>query len=253
MMFESASAQSIPNPSVPEFTLKYVDNSHNVLPIYGVDPYTGKNVVTQDGYFIQNKSVEIRIKNQPFTSYRNENNSIVGLWYNVVSKGHFQVWGYGNPGVDNYLFSSDSDYTLITCGLDGNNGSDPFRGNFWMGGAGIIPEGGQLDFRIQALIGYKTKIIDPPVPPFMEAYHYIFTGQSSDWSNTQTISIPDGAVSTATPSPTSSNPTTVPTSTPTSTVPEFPSWTSPLLLSLMLTTFGLLVYYKRQWKLVQHE
>ena len=42
IMVESAFAQSIPKPSVPEFTLKYVDNSHNVLPIYGVDPYTGK-------------------------------------------------------------------------------------------------------------------------------------------------------------------------------------------------------------------
>jgi len=179
IIVESAYAQLLPKPSVPEFTLKYIDNSHNVPPIYGTDPYTGKNVITQEGYYIQNKSVEIRIKNQPFASYRNENDSIVGLWYNVVSKGHFQVWSNGTIPIDNYLFGSDSDYTIISCGLDGNNGSEPFRGDFWLGGVGIIPDGGQLDFRIQALIGYKTKIIDPPVPPFMESYHYIFTGQSS--------------------------------------------------------------------------
>jgi hypothetical protein len=51
---------------------------------------------------------------------------------------------------------------------------------------------------------------------------------SSDWSNAQTITI--GEIS-ASP-------------TPTPTVPEFPSFTIPLLLSLMVVVAGLLVYRK---------
>lgn len=46
---------------------------------------------------------------------------------------------------------------------------------------------------------------------------------------------------TLTPTPT---PTTTPTSTPT--VPEFSSWTLPLLLSIMAATAGLLVYGKKR-------
>jgi hypothetical protein len=58
---------------------------------------------------------------------------------------------------------------------------------------------------------------------------------TSDWSNTQTMSIPDSAVSTAAPSPTSSNPTTAPTSTPTPSVPEFSWLMIPLLFLSMLS------------------
>jgi hypothetical protein len=52
----------LPNPSVPEFTLKYIDNSHAVPPttITTTDTFTGKQeVVTQEGYYIQNASIQI--------------------------------------------------------------------------------------------------------------------------------------------------------------------------------------------------
>ena len=97
MMVESASAQSIPKPSVPEFTLKYVDNSYDVPPMTtsSTDPYTGKvTFTTIPGYHVENKSVEITIKNQPFTSYLNENGSRVWLFYYVAVKGHFENWSY---------------------------------------------------------------------------------------------------------------------------------------------------------------
>jgi hypothetical protein len=50
---ESVSAQSIPKPSVPEFSLKYVDHSYDVPTTYGTDPYTGKTIITQEGYHVQ--------------------------------------------------------------------------------------------------------------------------------------------------------------------------------------------------------
>ncbi len=41
-MVESAFAQLIPTPSIPEFTLKYIDYSYDVPPTYKIDEYTGE-------------------------------------------------------------------------------------------------------------------------------------------------------------------------------------------------------------------
>jgi ABC-type oligopeptide transport system substrate-binding subunit len=60
-------AQAIPKPSVPEFTSKYVDHSYDIPPTYGIDQYTGKTVETKQGEHIDNRTVEITIKNEPFT------------------------------------------------------------------------------------------------------------------------------------------------------------------------------------------
>lgn len=123
---------AIPTPSAPDFALKYAGNSYDVPPTYGIDPYTGKNVLTQAGYHIQNKSIEITIKNQPFTSYCNENNSLVGLWDYILVKRHFQDWYTGKPNADGYIYRSDSKYTVVGCGLSENNGSNPYRRNIWL-------------------------------------------------------------------------------------------------------------------------
>ena len=94
LLIPLVNAQTIPKPSVPEFTLKYVDNSYDVPSTYGIDPFTGKNVMTQAGYHIQNKSIEVIVKNQPFSSYRNENNSLIELHYYILTKGHYSRLEY---------------------------------------------------------------------------------------------------------------------------------------------------------------
>jgi len=172
-------AQSaITKPSVPEFTLKFVGNSYDVPPTYGVDPYTGKNITIQEGHHVENKSIEVAIKNQPFTSYRNENNSLVGLFYSIRVKGHFEDW-HGEPSSENYIYRSDSDYTVVAY-------SHRLEG---------ISAGGQVDFQVQALIGYYTHINDTIVPgvprfdPTDPPHHYVFTGEASGWSDTQTVTV----------------------------------------------------------------
>ena len=189
IIVESASAQTIPKPSVPEFTLKYVDNSYDVAPktTSSTDPYTGKvTSTTIPGYHVQNRSVEIIIKNQQFTSYLNENGSRVYLFYDIESKGHFENWNPFSSDASywmkqklyesyppGFIVVSDSQYTVITHKLEN------------------ISDGGQVDFRMQAIIGYSTRInttfsgmpigLEPG-----EIYHYYtFTGQISDMSNTQ--------------------------------------------------------------------
>lgn len=56
-----ANAQTTPKPSVPEFTLKYVDNSYDVpsTTTSTTDPYTGKTITTTTpGYRIEKKPLK---------------------------------------------------------------------------------------------------------------------------------------------------------------------------------------------------
>ena len=212
IMVESAFAQS-----VPQFNLNYVDHSYDVPPTYGIDPYTGKSIVTKEGYHVVNKTIDVTVKNQPFTSYKDSNGNYTSLYYNVKFKPHYtDEWQsyayYPNQG---YAKASSSDSTVVSI----SNGQD-----------GSFPKGGQVDVRVQALIGSET---------FFTLYNgitlrYFHNGTESGWSNTQTIAIPETSTSTSpTPNP-----------TPTPSVPEFPSWTTLLLLSIVLALTGL-VYFKK--------
>ena len=199
----------ISKPSVPEFTLRYVDLSYDVPSTYGVDEFTGKTVITQEGYHVDNQSIAFRIKNQPFTSYNDSSGNINALYYNFRFKGHFtEEWQYypfsdSGAGTRRYsamfyvlidsspkLAASDSEYTEIFLGLP------------LLFLAGSPPDGGQVDFQVQALIGH----ID-----YEGDGYYSYTGQRSDWSNTQTITI--SGSQTSTPSP-ATTPTPAPTVTP---------------------------------------
>jgi hypothetical protein len=192
VMVGSVFAESIPKPSVPEFTLKFVDNSYDVPPTYEVNPYTGENVMTEEGYSAENKSIVITIKNQPFTHYY-DNGTPIGLFYDVRFKGSFQEYwrqAYEAPNSFTPKYLNDDslpEYTEISFPLE----------NFAF--AGEIPKSGEVNFQVQALIGYRTYYRESWY--FMDAYDVTFTGESSGWSNTQTITI--GEEQTPTPEPTS--------------------------------------------------
>jgi hypothetical protein len=51
LMVKPANAQTIPKPSVPEFTAKFVDHSYIVSASTTVDPYTGKEITHQSYTF----------------------------------------------------------------------------------------------------------------------------------------------------------------------------------------------------------
>jgi hypothetical protein len=204
MMTKLAFAQSIPTPSVPQFTIKLVAYPYDVPPIYGIDQYTGKNVTVQAGYHVENKSIEITIRNQPFTSHMDASGNEINIYYNVRVKGHFgQVWKElyspfeasfrdGPPG--SYYKSpvqSSSEYTVLSLSPD-------------------YSVGDQVDFQVQAFEGYYTKYY-PYVGVSGYAWH--FTGELGDWSNTQTFTMTD----------ISTSPSDSPTPTSTPTVSEFPS------------------------------
>ena len=60
-MAESAFAQSLSKPSVPEFSLKLAAHPYDVPPTYEIEPYTGEKVLPEEGYHVENRSVEITI------------------------------------------------------------------------------------------------------------------------------------------------------------------------------------------------
>jgi hypothetical protein len=96
-MVGSAFAQSLPKPSVPEFTAKVVDNT-----------------------------LEVTIKNQPLTPY--ENGSYPSLYYMFKYKDHNERVGfeYYDPvyfvlpsTYGGYYKASDSDFTVVSLSLEG--------------------------------------------------------------------------------------------------------------------------------------
>ena len=62
LMVIPTNAQTIPKPSVPEFSVMLVSHPYDVAPTTTIDPYTGKTVVTQAGYYNENRSILISMQ-----------------------------------------------------------------------------------------------------------------------------------------------------------------------------------------------
>ena len=80
---------TIPKPSVPEFTIRYADYSYSVPPTYGVDEYTGEKRTISYGYDVINRTVLFTIKNQPFNGYYDSNGNYIQLYYHIRYKGSY--------------------------------------------------------------------------------------------------------------------------------------------------------------------
>ena len=193
MFFGTAQADLSP----PEFIVKLVAHPYDVpsTTTTTIDQYTGKEIVTTTpGYHVENKSIEITITNQPFTPYTSMGH-MINLYYNVRFKGHYgQDSDWEEPfhkpirngiyGTTKQHPQSSSEYTRIS-----------FPSEF--------QDGSVVDFQVQTLEGFYTPWEPLPIPMGTSQ----FTGESSGWSSTQTLTI--GEVQTPTPSP-----ATTPTSTP---------------------------------------
>jgi hypothetical protein len=212
-------------PSIPEFSVKFVGPPQNVPTTYKLDIYTGKVVVDQNGYLSDYSTIQITIKNQPFTPQTTQDKYsdyewTTNLYYNVQSKLHSsQNWSYWYPVDEGFPKQSNSDYTVLTYSWDGSLIGTASGHNVQ------IPSGAQMDFQMQAMNGYIHRVVINQWVP------YEFFGEASEWSNTQTIATP--TLTNATPSP-------IPVT------PEFSSWTILLMLSVMVAIAGLLVYFKKR-------
>jgi hypothetical protein len=229
--------------SKPEFTVQYVDRSYDV-PVtywYTTDPYTGEQIThTSGGNHVDNRTIEVSIRNQPFTPYLDAENHTIGLYYNVRSKGHFEDWTSSSGGGGAVaLHSSPGGYTVISINIANWNG---------------LRDNGQIDFQVEAITGYPASDAN-----YCGAVHFT-TIEESGWSNTQTITVGNAATptpttpsyipwpnSTATPNPTATPaPTLNPTATPmqpntlTGVLSDF-GWENTALIVMVVVIAGFVV------------
>ena len=206
IMFESAFAQTptpspipIPKPSVPEFNLELI-------------------ISPPESHFI-NKTIELSIKNQPSV-----------LAYNVRMRVNDDNWRVLYPNNNSVPTQSEGEYTILSY----SSGYLGVENQYNLGYTSQnLPAGDKVDFQVQAMVGSIHRVFNPNFTNQLDMYPYVFTGETSDWSNIRTITIPSSELS------------------PTPSVPEFSLWTLPLLLSIMAATSGLLVYGKKRKRRVE--
>ena len=215
---------------MPEFTLSLVGPAYVFPSTYHLDETTGQ-IVADVGYTNQYSAVVLTIKNQPYDS------TYGTLYYNVRLKNHEWNDSWLYP-LDN-LFrmfqtyptqSTDSDYTNITLTIQSNS----------------LLIGVLNDIQVEAMLGNIGRHQEYSDTGQYLGAPYVFNGQTSDWSSTQTISIPANVpiTSDSTPNPSS----TLPNSSPTS--PDSPNIDLSLTLALiavaisMVTSISLLLYVR---------
>jgi hypothetical protein len=190
LMIKSANAQTIPKPSVPEFTAEFVIRSYDVPVTYEnvTDPFTGQVQLRKSGgYHVDNKTIDITITNQPFTSTDIDGNK-THLYYVIRWKGQFDNWAdinYSSGNLDSSpnqgnirIEPSDSDFT--------------FRSFRLIWDLPYIPEGGSLDFQVKAQVGYSYQYYGGHIIPIGTNFQVV---EESEWSTTQTVTIPASSTS----------------------------------------------------------
>jgi len=155
-VFATVQAQS--KLSVPEFTVKLVDNSYDVPPTQTTDPYTGTTTIPS--YHVEKIEIEINIKNQNYPSK---------IEYQVRTKGHYeQEWNIRTTLIE----QSKGQYTVITLRTE------------------YLPDGAEIDIQVEARSGTYHEERDPASAGLPGGGKIqVFDGEKSGWSKTQTITI----------------------------------------------------------------
>jgi hypothetical protein len=177
-------AQKPSPPSVPKFSVKLVSHPYDVSPTSTSTFDTStwiETITTKPGYREENRSIEVTIKNQPFTPYTlhtSERGYAIDLYYTVEVKDHFsEDWQSFRYSVYSYCYEaqSNSDYTVVSGSADYSVGT-------------------RLDFRVQAVIGYRySATADSLASMFIGPVDSMSFSTSSSWSGIQTITITSGS------------------------------------------------------------
>ena len=143
---------------------------------------------------VVNGIIEVRIKNQPFDDYYDANRgSTIFFYYNIRVKQHSASnWGELYNPSDGFLHQDDlAEYTEVS-----------YSSSRWGFKTISFPSGVQVDFQVEAMIGYTHRQVSGGL-----IVPWIFTGETSGWSDTQTITIEEAQTpspsSTSSPEPTS--------------------------------------------------
>jgi hypothetical protein len=214
LIAKPANAQSIPTPSVPQFTAKFALVPNNITTIDASGQSTTKQV--------QNETLQIIIKNQLIAIA----DSLTTFNYNVRYKGHSQenwtevfIESTGKEFL--YPQNTSSQNTLISLYLSENQiEAQEYHFVYFQGN-------GQIDFQVEAIIATFH-----PFAPHGDTGTWTYI--TSGWSPTQTATIPASSTSTS--------PTPTPTSSPA--VPEL-SWLAILPFLLSAFSFAVIIRHRK--------
>ncbi len=172
---ETPTDASIPIPSIPEFTLKFVNETSS---LFEVNPSLAEEAWVDEEFFECGRYIEVKIKNQKvsFASTRLINHT--DLYYKIRVKAHNETNWVETLDLLSYRYynASDSDYTTTVVEVSPRQ---------WLPN---IPPDGAVDVQVEALIGQISW--SPLFPALGAGDKYDFVGEESGWSNTQTITIP---------------------------------------------------------------
>ena len=197
MMVKSAFAQSNSKPSIPEFTAKLISS-----------PPESQSV---------NRTIDLSIKNQPSISF-----------YNIRMRVNDANWNFLYPNNNSVPNQSDGEYTILSFRSGYLGVEDQYHLGYKVEN---LTAGDKIDFQVQAMNGSIHRVFNPNATNQLEMYPYVFTGETSDWSNTQTITITATSISVS-PSPTP-------------TVPEFPLLAIIALFSAITLTSALMLTLRK--------
>lgn len=170
-----------------QITMTQVDNAE-----YMSKPYIPEFTVEVEG-----RSVSLIIENQPFESYMDDD-WIVRFYYNVRLNGK-ELY----RASDGYPSQSSSENTIISYHIREN--ADSYLGAY------LYEVGNTLTFQVEAMIGYVHRVYDPDASHMLEMYPWVFTGETSGWSEPQKVTLEASAHTTpdepTEPEPTEPEPT----------------------------------------------
>ncbi len=150
--FHVEAAKAIPEPSVPQFTVRVGDE----------------------------KAIEVTIDNQEFFPYYDASSGWnISLFYNVRIKDHSEQNWTALYRTEDVPVESSTDQTVLSYPLTDDNSSEYVLGDVMR----KFPNGSRVDFQVEAMIGYIHRVQQGNFAP------YYFVGQESDWSNTRTLAI----------------------------------------------------------------
>lgn len=146
---------------------------------------------------VDGRGVSLIIENQPFESYMDDD-WIVRFYYNVRLNGK-ELY----RASDGYPSQSSSENTIISYHIREN--ADSYLGAY------LYEVGNTLTFQVEAMIGYVHRVYDPDASHMLEMYPWVFTGETSGWSEPQKVTLEASAHTTpdepTEPEPTEPEPT----------------------------------------------
>lgn len=225
----SSAQVGVTTPSDPVFGVEYMFWPSVIPASYGVDPSTGKAVLTQWSYTVYSETAFVSIASQPFVPYKDTDGNSIELYYNIRWK---------DPSNNSWMYLPPSCRLRQQDNFHNVGATFSFKDSYvYSGSSGAtlnIPMGTQTDFQVEALIGYYTA-------------NNTFVGKTSGWTEkqwTQLQEIPSDLYD-HTPNPTP-NPTPYGTSPPPTPTPSIPEFSGIVLMVLALIPFSLLAVKRKR-------